>query len=195
MNKVKSFCKRVRIDIILRAILLLVMAILFFISPEDAVSSATLVLSIFIVCDGVFSLVMYFFTGGLSGLLGSGLLGAIIKILFGILLMSNLNLSTTIFSLMFACYVIVVSANTIEESMYLRKVGQHWVLTLILGLVSLAGGITLLFMSPSTWVKAAGIITGITLLVACIEDVLIVASMYKVKKHIEQKVIDYTEIE
>lgn len=195
MNKIKSFCKRVRIDIILRAILLLVMAVLFFISPEDAITSATLVLSIFIICDGVFSFVLYFFTGGLSGLFGSTLLGAIFKILFGILLAINLDVSTTIFSLMFACYVIVVSANTIEESMYLRKVGQNWIVTLILGLVSLAGGITLLFMSPSTWVKAAGIITGITLLVACIEDVLLVISMYKVKKHAEQKVIDYIDVE
>ena len=58
MNKIKSFCKRVRIDIILRAILLLVMAVLFFISPEDAITSATLVLSIFIICDGVFSFVL-----------------------------------------------------------------------------------------------------------------------------------------
>lgn len=121
MNKIKSFCKRVRIDIILRAILLLVMAVLFFISPEDAITSATLVLSIFIICDGVFSFVLYFFTGGLSGLFGSTLLGAIFKILFGILLAINLDVSTTIFSLMFACYVIVVSANTIEESMYFEK--------------------------------------------------------------------------
>ena len=50
-------------------------------------------------------------------------------------------------------------------------------------------------MSPSTLVKAAGIITGITLLVACIEDVLLVISMYKVKKHVEQKVIDYIDVE
>ena len=195
MSKVKQFFKKVRVDTIIRAVLLLVMAILFFVNPEEATISATLVLSIFILCDGVFSFVLYFFTGGFSGLFGTGLLGSIFKTLFGILAISNLDISTTFFSLMFAFYIVMISANTIEESMYLKKVGAKWILPLILGFASLIGGIVMLFMAPGSLVKATGIIAGITLLVACIEDIILVIDMYKVKKFVQQKVVDAIDVE
>ena len=190
MNSVKDFFKRIRVDAILRAALLLVMAILFFVRPESAMVSAAVVFSVFILCDGVFSMLVYFFTAGMSGFLGTTLLGSVFKILFGILFLASPDISTVTFSLLFAVYVIATSCNAVEEALYLKRVGTRWVLPLVLGIVSLVGGVIMLFMSPAALVKTTGIIAGITLLVACIEDVIIIVDMYKVKKIATAKVIE-----
>lgn len=190
MEKIKNLFKKIRIDTIIRAILLLIMGIMFLVNPEESIVSATLVLSIFIIIDGVVSLFIYFFTSGFSLLFGTTLLGSIFKILFGLLASTNLGLSSTLLSILFSIYLIVVSTNTIEESMYLKRVNQHWVLSLILGIISLIGGITMLFLTPSSLLKVTGIITGVTLIITCIEDISLVISMYKVKKKIESTIID-----
>ena len=91
---------------------------------------------------------------------------------------------------MFAIYIIAISCNAIEEALYLKRVGSYWLLPLILGFMSLAGGIVMLFMTPASLLKVSGIITGVTLLIACIEDVVIIIEMYKVKKRIDTKVTD-----
>lgn len=190
MKTAKEFFKKIRIDVILRAILLLIMAIMFFVKPENAMVSAATVFAIFILCDGIISMLVYFFTAGMSGFFGTTLLGSVFKILYGILFISAPDVSAVAFSLMFAIYIIAISCNAIEEALYLKRVGSYWLLPLILGFMSLAGGIVMLFMTPASLLKVSGIITGVTLLIACIEDVIIIIEMYKVKKRIDTKVTD-----
>lgn len=190
MKTAKEFFKKIRIDVILRAILLLIMAIMFFVKPENAMVSAATVFAIFILCDGIISMLVYFFTAGMSGFFGTTLLGSVFKILYGILFISAPDVSAVAFSLMFAIYIIAISCNAIEEALYLKRAGSYWLLPLILGFMSLAGGIVMLFMTPASLLKVSGIITGVTLLIACIEDVIIIIEMYKVKKRIDTKVTD-----
>lgn len=190
MNTVKDFFKKIRVDAILRAVLLLVMAIICFVRPETAMASAVVVFSIFILCDGIISLSVYFFTAGMSGFLGTTLLGSVFKILLGILFLSMPEVSAAMFGLLFAIYLIATSCNAVEESLYLKRIGARWIVPFVLALCSLVGGVIMLFMSPSAMVKAMGIISGITLCVACIEDVLLIIDMYKAKKVVEAKVIE-----
>ena len=191
MNTIKNWFRRIRVDIILRAIFYVVMAIFFFISPLEAMGTTAVVLSTFVLIDGVFSLCLYFFTFGASGLIGTTLLGSIFKIIYGILFLSYPGLGVNVFCVMFAVYIIVSSCNGIEESLKLRRMGADWkvyVLPLILSIVCLIGGIIMLFLAPADLVSVSGYIAGAILIVAAIMDILLVADMYKVKHNVKKAV-------
>ncbi len=191
MDTIKNFFRRIRVDIILRAIFYVVMAIFFFVSPVDATATTAIVLSTFVLVDGVFSLCLYFFTFGASGLVGTTLLGSIFKIIYGILFLSYPELGVNTFCVMFAVYIIVSSCNGIEESLKLRRMGSDWkvyVLPLVLSILCLVGGIVMLFLAPADLVAVSGYIAGVILLLAAIMDVVLVIDMYKVKHNVKKAV-------
>ncbi len=196
MENIKNFFRRVRIDIIIRALLFIVMAILFFVEPQEAMTTASLIFSIFILCDGVISLVIYFMTYGLSSFIGTTLVGSIFKIVFGILFMSYPSMTAVTFGIMFAIYLIFASCNGIEDSLKLRKLGVKtvdWLLPIILSSITLLGGVLMLFFSPSDLVNATAIIAGITLLIAAAMDIILVVDMYKTKHTVNKTVKEIKE--
>lgn len=191
MENIRNFFRRVRVDIIIRALLFIVMAILFFVEPEEAMTTASLVFSIFILCDGVISLVIYFMTFGLSSFIGTTLVGSIFKIIFGILFMSYPGMTAVTFGIMFAVYLIFASCNGIEDSLKLRKLGVKtvdWLMPLIFSAITLLGGILMLFFSPSDLIVATSIIAGITLLIAAAMDIILVVDMYRTKHAVNKTV-------
>ncbi len=196
MENIKNFFRRVRIDIIIRALLFIVMAILFFVEPQEAMTTASLIFSIFILCDGVISLVIYFMTYGLSSFIGTTLVGSIFKIVFGILFMSYPSMTAVTFGIMFAIYLIFASCNGIEDSLKLRKLGVKtvdWLLPIILSSITLLGGVLMLFFSPSDLVNATAIIAGITLLIAAAMDIILVVDMYRTKHTVNKTVKEIKE--
>ncbi len=196
MDTIKNIFRRIRVDIILRAIFYIVMAVFFFIYPMKTMGTTAVVLSIFVLLDGVFSLCLYFVTFGASGLIGTTLLGSIFKIIYGILFLSYPGLGVNTFCVMFAIYIIVTSCNGIEESLKLRRVGADWkvwVWPLILSIVCLAGGIVMLFLAPAELVSVSGYIAGAILAVAAIMDILLVVDMYKVKHSVKKAVNEATK--
>ncbi len=191
MDTIKTFFRRVRVDIILRAIFYVVMAILFFVYPANAMATTATVLSIFVLIDGVFSLCLYFMTFGVSGLIGTTLLGSIFKIIYGVLFLSYPALGVNTFCIMFAIYIIVTACNGVEESLKLRRAGvswKVWVAPFILSLVCVAGGIVMLFLAPGSLVNVSGYIAGAILLIAAMMDVCLVIDMYKVKHNVKKAV-------
>lgn len=186
MDNIKSFFHHVRLDILVRIIVSVAMAIFFFVKPIDAMVSLSYVIAIFVIIDGVVSMFVYFFSNGMSGWFGGSLLGSIFKILFGAFAVTNLGTATRMFSYLFAFYIIITAIGELETTMFLKRGGRHYIPCLILSSLTLVGGIIILFLPVSQAATAVGIIAGITLMISAIEDSYALFQMYHVKRTIKK---------
>lgn len=107
-------------------------------NPIEALVSAAIFLGVFLLITGIFDFVLYFHERKSGTNSGSVLAEAILNTLIGILLLSNIGITTATLPYIFGFWLLFVGINKATFSIDLKKLGSKlWWLIMLAGVVSI----------------------------------------------------------
>ncbi len=156
MENFKNFCKKVKWDSFIISILAIVIGILCVAMPERSADVICIIFGCSLIAIGV-TLFIRFIT--FESIFGEHILiFAIIMVIFGIFCLVYPNLIKSMMTVLCGIYIIIDSASSLNDSIYLARAdSKGWLLLFILSLVCIVLGVCVMFSTFDTVVIFAGI--------------------------------------
>lgn len=189
MEQIKKEINKLWIRSILMSILFGVIGVYLFMNPSFVIHFISIILGIFMVVAGVFSLVKYF-SSKEKDFYGADLLYGVISCLAGTLLIFNPTTVASILPLVLGVWMVVNSVIKLQYAFSLKSLSDKpWAGAMIMALITLALGIVFVF-NPFRGATFLMQFLGVSITVYAIIDLINAFSLKKnikgVKKAVKQ---------
>lgn len=168
MEYIKKYEKRS----IISSIIMILVAILLIAEPATMLNTIITIFGIGILLDGLFSVILYFFTNKEQRIFSNALVEGTLEIIASILILINRGFMISIIPVIVGIWIIVKSLMKLQLSFNIKSADEKsWVFLLISSLITLVIGIIILVHPFDTMVTIA-VLSGILLLVSGIVDII-----------------------
>lgn len=152
----KNLSKRIKWDIIFISILTIALGILFIVLPSHSADIMCLIFGLLLIVFGTVLIVRFF---AIERLFGEHLfILGLLTILSGIFCIAYTNSVQGILTILFGLFIVIDSATSIGDSIYLLKAHlKSGIWLLILSILTLALGVVVMFLDFETIMIFAGI--------------------------------------
>ena len=169
---------------IIFSILLAVLGVVMIIHPNVTLNTMSKILAVYVVIRGICKVIIHFKEID-DYMPFDQLMPGIVCIVVGLILFTHLNYIETLVGILVGIWIVTESLNDINIGWKLRKTEAPWLITLILGIVSLIAGIILL-VNPAESAEAVMVWSGIILLInsitSCIDKFIFKKYVKDIKK-------------
>ena len=169
---------------IIFSVLLAVLGVVMIIHPNVTLNTMCKILAVYVIIRGICKVFMHFKESD-TYLLYDPLIPGIVSIIMGLILFTHPNYIETLVGILVGIFIVIESINDINISWKLRKTEAPWLITLILGVISLIAGIVLL-ANPSDSADMVMIWSGIIILInsitSCIDKLIFKKYVKEIKK-------------
>ena len=163
-----NFLKKAGWTSILTSLVLAVIGIIMIYRPEATMQFISTILGIFFIVIGIIKLINYLVSKGNSNLFTNDIAWGIISILIGLVVMVYSSTIENIFRIMIGIWIIYSGFTRLTLSFSLKGINQRiWVLSLVLSVLMIIGGIYVTFY-PGALIVTLGVI----ILIYSIMDIL-----------------------
>ena len=169
---------------IIFSILLAILGVVMIIHPNVTLITMSKILAVYVIIRGIFKVILHFKEID-DYMPFDQLMPGIVCIVVGLILFTHLNYIETLVGILVGIWIVTESLNDINIGWKLRKTEAPWLITLILGIVSLIAGIILL-VNPAESAEAVMVWSGIILLInsitSCIDKFIFKKYVKDIKK-------------
>ena len=164
--------------------LLAILGVVMIIHPNVTLTTMSKILAVYVIIRGVCKVIIHFKESDIY-LPYDPLMPGIVSIIMGLILFTHPNYIETLVGILVGIWIVIESINDINISWKLRSTDAPWLITLILGIVSLIAGIILL-INPAESAEAVMIWSGIILLInsitSCVDKFIFKKYVKEIKK-------------
>ena len=166
------------------SILLAILGGAMIIHPNVTLNTMCKILAVYVIIRGICKVIMHFKESD-TYLPYDPLMPGIVSIIMGLILFTHPNYIETLVGILVGIWIVIESINDINISWKLRKTEAPWLITLILGIISLIAGVVLL-VNPGESADMVMVWSGIILLVnsitSCIDKFIFKKYVNEIKR-------------
>ena len=189
MNQIKTFFKKIKLEVIFSAILAIVLGILFIILPNESADTLCIVSGILLICAGIIAIVAFLAYGFVFG--GYLLILGIALMLSGIFCLTYPEIVTGLLTIIFGIYIIVDGTTSLVDSIYCARAHiKGWFFLTLLAILSIVLGTIVMFGTFDTIMVFAGY----CLIIDGICDIIEVTVFSHKIKTAKKKILENTDI-
>ena len=155
MKQIKKFFQKIKLEVIVTAVLAIILGILFIVMPNESADTLCTVSGILLICAGVVAIVAFIAYGFVFG--GYLLILGIALILSGIFCLTYPVIVTELLTIIFGIYIIVDGTTSLIDSIYCARAHiKGWIFLTLLAILSIALGTVVMFGTFDTIMIFAG---------------------------------------
>lgn len=155
MKQIKKFFQKIKLEVIVTAVLAIILGILFIVMPNESADTLCTVSGILLICAGVVAIVAFIAYGFVFG--GYLLILGIALILSGIFCLTYPVIVTELLTIIFGIYIIVDGTTSLIDSIYCARAHiKGWIFLTLLSIVAIALGTVVMFGTFDTIMIFAG---------------------------------------
>ena len=155
MKQIKKFFQKIKLEVIVTAVLAIILGILFIVMPNESADTLCTVSGILLICAGVVAIVAFIAYGFVFG--GYLLILGIALILSGIFCLTYPVIVTELLTIIFGIYIIVDGTTSLVDSIYCARAHiKGWIFLTLLAILSIALGTVVMFGTFDTIMIFAG---------------------------------------
>lgn len=189
MKQIKKFFQKIKLEVIVTAVLAIVLGILFIVMPNESADTLCTVSGILLICAGVVAIVAFIAYGFVFG--GYLLILGIALILSGIFCLTYPVIVTELLTIIFGIYIIVDGTTSFIDSIYCARAHiKGWIFLTLLAILSIALGTVVMFGTFDTIM----IFAGYCLIIDGICDIIEVTVFSHKIKAAKKKILEDTDI-
>lgn len=182
MKNLKQELSKVWTTTILTSLFLMIIGIMMIIYPDEIISIISIVIGIGIIIAGILAFLKYFRESKEQDFFRFDLIYGVISILAGTLLIVNPKAVASILPLVLGIWMVINSVIKVQYALTLKQYGNtSWAKAMILALITLAGGILLVF-NPFEGAAILTQIIGAILVTYAIIDII---DAYMIRKNLK----------
>lgn len=157
---------------IISSVIMILIAILLIVEPATFINTIIIIFGIGILLDGLFSVILYFFTDKEQRIFSNALVEGTLEVIAAILILMNKAFMISIIPVIVGIWIIVKSLMKLQLSFNIKSADEKsWVFLLISSIITLVIGIIILVHPFDTMITIA-VLSGILLLVSGIIDIV-----------------------
>lgn len=189
MKQIKKFFQKIKLEVIVTAVLAIILGILFIVMPNESADTLCTVSGILLICAGVVAIVAFIAYGFVFG--GYLLILGIALILSGIFCLTYPVIVTELLTIIFGIYIIVDGTTSFIDSIYCARAHiKGWIFLTLLAILSIALGTVVMFGTFDTIM----IFAGYCLIIDGICDIIEVTVFSHKIKAAKKKILEDTDI-
>lgn len=182
MKNLKQELSKVWTTTILTSLFLMIIGIMMIIYPDEIISIISIVIGIGIIIAGILAFLKYFRESKEQDFFRFDLIYGVISVLAGTLLIVNPKAVASILPLVLGIWMVINSVIKVQYALTLKQYGNtSWAKAMILALITLAGGILLVF-NPFEGAAILTQIIGAILVTYAIIDII---DAYMIRKNLK----------
>ncbi len=182
MKNLKQELSKVWTTTILTSLFLMIIGIMMIIYPDEIISIISIVIGIGIIIAGILAFLKYFRESKEQDFFRFDLIYGVISVLAGTLLIVNPKAVASILPLVLGIWMVINSVIKVQYALTLKQYGNtSWLKAMILALITLAGGILLVF-NPFEGAAILTQIIGAILVTYAIIDII---DAYMIRKNLK----------
>ena len=189
MKQIKKFFQKIKLEVIVTAVLAIILGILFIVMPNESADTLCTVSGILLICAGVVAIVAFIAYGFVFG--GYLLSLGIALILSGIFCLTYPVIVTELLTIIFGIYIIVDGTTSLIDSIYCARAHiKGWIFLTLLAILSIVLGTVVMFGTFDTIM----IFAGYCLIIDGICDIIEVTVFSHKIKAAKKKILEDTDI-
>lgn len=154
------------------SILLIVLALFLIFKPIQSLNFIMIFLGVILTLNGIVHTISYFSTPNEYKMLSFELVQGVVCIVLGLVFVCNPSLINSFLTYIIGAWILIESVIKIQMALNLKSMeNSNWMITLLLGVVTLILGITIIF-NPFATIVAVTTVTGVILLISEIMTII-----------------------